>query len=204
MRGVVVRQSSSTLHLAHDRIKGAVRVLRGAEVAQARVWLGGEPFEERGRQPRFADTGLAGKEHHLALTGLCSRPAPKQQFEFFFPPDEGSQTGRVQRLEAAFHRSRSQRRPGPRRPCNALEVFCPEVLKLKQTAEKPSRALGYNNHVRLGDPLQPRRKVRRLAHDRLLLGRASANEVAHDNEPSGNADAGLQRGAGVETGNRRD
>jgi hypothetical protein len=27
----------------------------------------GEPFEERGREPRFADAGLAGEQHHLAL-----------------------------------------------------------------------------------------------------------------------------------------
>ena len=32
-RGVVMRQSSGTFHLADDRIKGAVGVLRGAEVA---------------------------------------------------------------------------------------------------------------------------------------------------------------------------
>ena len=42
-------------------------------------------------------------KHHLTLAGLCSRPAPQQQFEFFFPPDERGQAARVQRLEAAFH-----------------------------------------------------------------------------------------------------
>ena len=31
------------------------------------------------------------------------RPAPQQQFEFFFPPDELSQAARVHSLEAAFH-----------------------------------------------------------------------------------------------------
>ena len=81
LRGVVVRHSGGTFHLADDRIKRAVGVLRRAEIAQPRVRLAGEAFQKRGRQPRFADAGLAGKQHHLAFAGLCSRPAPKQQFD---------------------------------------------------------------------------------------------------------------------------
>ena len=188
-----MRQSGGTFHLADDRIKRAVGVLRRAEIAQARVRLGGEAFQQRGREPRFADTGLAGEEHHLAFAGLCPRPAPQQQFEFFFPPDEGGQAGRVQRLEAAFRRTRPQRRPGPHRPGDALEVLCPEVLQLEEIAEKLSRALGDDHHVRLGDPLQARREVRRLADDAALLRLARSDQVADDNEPGGNADTGLQR-----------
>ena len=131
-----MRQSGGTLHLADDRIKRAVSVLRGAEVAQARVRLGSEAFQQRGREPRFSDTGLAGEQHHLAFTGLCPRPAPKQQFEFFFPPDQRGQTRRVQCLKAAFRRTRPQRRPGSHRLGDTLEVFCSEVLELKQIAEK--------------------------------------------------------------------
>ena len=62
-----------------------------------------EAFQQRGREPRFADAGLAGEQHHLAFAGLCLRPAPQQQFEFFFAPDQLSQAAYVQRLEAAFH-----------------------------------------------------------------------------------------------------
>ena len=64
-------------------------MLRRAEIAQARVRLGGEAFEQRGREPRFADAGLAGEQHHLAFTGLCSRPAPQQQFAFLLPARQG-------------------------------------------------------------------------------------------------------------------
>ena len=137
-----MRQSGGTFHLADDRIKRAVGVLRRAEIAQARVRLVGEAFQKRGREPRFADAGLAGEQHHLAFTGLCPRPTPQQQFEFFFPPDEGSQAGRVQRLEAALHGTCPQRRPGPHRPGDALEVLGPEVLKLEEIAEESSRAFG--------------------------------------------------------------
>jgi len=56
---VVVRQSCSTFHLANDRIKRAIGVLRGAEVTQTRVRSGGEALQKRCREPRFPDTGLA-------------------------------------------------------------------------------------------------------------------------------------------------
>src|ERR1700745_2094544 len=100
--------------------------------------LGSEAFEQRGREARFADAGLAGEQHHLTFAGLRSRPAPQQQLGLFFPADEGGQAGRVQRLETAFDGSPSQRRPGPRGPCDALEVLWSEVLELEQVAEELS------------------------------------------------------------------
>ena len=69
---------------------------------------------------------------------LCLRPAPQQQFEFFFAPDKLRQAARVQSLEAAFDGSRSQCRPCSHRPCDALEVLCPKVLKLEQIAQRAS------------------------------------------------------------------
>ena len=92
LRRIVAAQSSGALHLADDGIKCAVRVLRRAEIAQPRVRLAGEAFEKRRREPRFADAGLAGEQHHLALTRLCAGPAPQQRREFFFPPNERGQT----------------------------------------------------------------------------------------------------------------
>ena len=111
----------------------------------------------------------------MAFAGLCPRPAPKQQFEFFFPPDQRSQTRRVQCLEAAFRRTRPQRRPGSHRAGDTLEVFCPEVLKLKQIVKKSPGSFGDDHRVRLGEPLQARRKVRRLADNRLLLSRTRSS-----------------------------
>jgi hypothetical protein len=48
----------------------------------------------------FLDTRLARNQHHPAFARLGPGPAPKQQFGFFFPPDEGSQAGRMHGLEA--------------------------------------------------------------------------------------------------------
>ena len=203
LRGVVVRQSGGPFHLADDRIKRAVGVLRRAEITQAGVRLAGEVFQQRGREPRFADAGLAGEQHHLAFAGLGPRPAPQQQFEFFFSTDQLRQAARVERLEAALYRTRPQRCPGPHRSGDALEVLGPEVLQLEQITEKFSCAFGDDHAVRLGDPLQTRRQVRRLADDAALLRLSSSDQVADDNEPRGNADAGLQGSIRLEVGYRR-
>jgi tetratricopeptide (TPR) repeat protein len=91
-----VCQAGSTFHLADDRVKRAVGVLRRAEIAQACVRLSGDAFQQRRREPGLADPGLAGEEHHLAFTSLCPRPPPQQQFEFFFPPYQLRQTAASQ------------------------------------------------------------------------------------------------------------
>src|ERR1700744_5878309 len=131
--------------------------------------LASEAFQKRSRKARFADTSPPGNEHHLTFAGLALGPAPKQQFEFFFPPDERSQAGRVQRLEPTFRRTRPQRCPGSHRSGNALEILWSEVLQLKEIAEKSSRGLGNDHHVRVCDPLQTRRQIRRLADNTTLL-----------------------------------
>ena len=52
-----------------------------------------------------------------------------------------------------------------------------------------------DDHVRLGDPLQARREVRRLADDAALLRLPRSDQVADHDQPGRNADAGLQRSA---------
>jgi hypothetical protein len=156
------------------------------------VRLADEAFHERRSKPRLPDTCLAGKQHHLTFTPLCPRPAPKKQFEFFFPPDQRGQTRRVQCLEAAFRRTSPQRRPGSHRPDDTLEVFRPEVLELKQIAKESPGSFSDDHHVRLGDPLQTRREVRGLTDDAALLRFTRADQVADHDQPSGYANASLQ------------
>ena len=95
-------KSSGALDLADSRIQCAVSVLWRAEIAQARMWLASKPFQQRRSQSGFANAGFAGEQHHLPLAGLCFRPAPQQQFEFFFSSDKLRQAARVESLEAAF------------------------------------------------------------------------------------------------------
>ena len=102
----------------------------------------------------------------------------------------------MQGVKAAPHGTRSQRRPGPRRAGDALEVAGPEVLQLEEIAEQPSRAVGDDDGTRLGESLQARREVWRLADHRLLLRRTRADQVADHDKPGGDTDPHLQRNAG--------
>ena len=85
LRFVVVHQAGGAFHLADDRIKRAVRVLRRAEIAQARVRLGGEAFQQRGREPRFADARLARQQYHLAFAGLGSATSAAAAIRILLP-----------------------------------------------------------------------------------------------------------------------
>src|SRR5215831_9178810 len=96
----------------------------------------------------------------------------------------------MQGFEAAFNGTRPQRRPGPYWPGDALEVYRVEVLKFEKIAEKLSRALGDDDHVRLGKPLQARREVRRFTNDAPLLHLSRSDQVANHDEPGRNADTG--------------
>src|SRR5262249_8255539 len=160
-------------------------------------------FEKISCEPRFADARFAGNQDDLTLAALRPRPAPQQQLGFFLAPDEGSQTARMQGLEAAFDGARPQRHPGPRRLGEALEVPGPEVLQFKEIAQKSTRAVANDDHVRLGNLLQPRREIRRLANDAALLRLPRAEEIADDDQPGRNSDTGPQ-GKRFERAHRRD
>src|SRR5262249_9819021 len=103
-------------------------------------------------------------------------------------------------LEPTFHQTRSQRRPVSHWRGNAFEVPRPKVLKLEEGAEKSSRAVGDDDCIRLGDPLQSCREVRGLADNATLLSFARADQVAYHNEPRRDADPYLQG----HTGRRRE
>jgi hypothetical protein len=108
-------QAGGAFHLADDRVEGAVRALRRAEIAQARVRFGGKAFQRRSR----AAISRYLPRRRAARTRLCPRPAPHKQFRFFFPPDEGGQAGRVRaskRLATELARSAAHARVGPVMP----------------------------------------------------------------------------------------
>src|SRR5215831_6141676 len=142
-----MRKAGGSFHLADDRMQRAVRALRRAEIAQARVRLGSDVLEQRRSEPRFADPGLATKQHHLSFTGLCLGPPPKKQFKFFLTADKGGEVARMQRLETALYRTRPQCGPCPYWRCDSLKVRWPEVLKLEETTEKSLGVVGDDDGV---------------------------------------------------------
>jgi len=54
-----MRQSCGSFQLPYDWMKRAIRVLRGTEIAQARVRFTNEVLQQRGSEPRFADACLS-------------------------------------------------------------------------------------------------------------------------------------------------
>ena len=199
-----MRQSGGTLHLVDDRIKCAIRVLWGTEIAQASVGLSGEAFHKRGGEPRFADPRLTGDQDHLTFAGLCPGPAPQQQFRLFLPADEAGQSACAQRLKTALHGTRPQRRPGLRRPGDPLEFLRPEVLQFKEVADKASRAPGDDDRIRRGDPLQACGQIRRLANDPAFLGFPGANKITDNDQARRDPDAHLERILGAQLADRFD
>ena len=78
------------------------------------MWLIAEPLAKRPDQTRFADTGLAGQQHHLPFTFLGSLPALEQQTDLMFAPDHGQLVSPpVHSREAAFGDTLAQDVVGP-------------------------------------------------------------------------------------------
>ena len=68
-----------------------------------------------------------------------------------------------------------------------------EILDVEQRANLPPRALGSNEHARLGQRLQAGGKVWRLPDNAAFLRRTRTDQIADHDEPGGNADPYLQR-----------
>ena len=98
----------------------------------------------------------------------------------------------MQRLEAALGGALAHHPRGHHRRAQAPELDGTEILVLEQPAGQPPRARRDHHRPRLGQCLQPRREVRRLADHRLLLRRTLADQIADDHQPGGDADPHLQ------------
>jgi hypothetical protein len=73
----------------------------------------------------------------------------------------------------------------------SLEVRPAKLLISEQIPQQTMRALGDDHASGRGKLLQPRRKVRRLANDGLLLRSPRADQVANDHKARCDADASL-------------
>ena len=143
-------------------------------------------------KPRFADPGLAGEQHHLALAAFCPVHRRSSSSISSSRPTSGVRP-RAQRLEPAERPVLRQHAPGALRLGEPLERLRAEIGKLEQFAPiKLSRALGDDDGVRLRQCLQPGGEIGRFADDRLLLRRARADQIADHHQPGRDSDPQLQ------------
>ena len=140
----------------------------------------------------FADAGLAGNQHDRALAALRLLPAAHQQRQLLVAADERCR-GRAQRLEAALGTALAQYPRGCDRRRQASDLEGAEILVVEEPAGQMPRARRDHHGSRLGQRLQPRREVRRLADHRLLLRRPLADQIADHDQPGGDPDPHLQR-----------
>src|SRR5262249_3702182 len=119
-RPIVSCQTSGSLHLFDDWMECAVRVLRGAEVAQARMRLLGDALHQRGRKSALANTSLSAQRDDLTFASFGVSPPAQQQFEFVLASDEFGEVFTVQCLESALHRTRPRHHPSMYKPWDTL------------------------------------------------------------------------------------
>ena len=152
-----------------------------------------EPPAQRPNEARLADAGLARQQHHLAVALLGSLPVLEQQADLMLATDKRRQACPVQRLEPALGGAFPDHAPRPHRNGKALQGLQAEFGELEQPANQLPGAGGDHHRARLGQGLQPRREVRRVADHRLLARRAFADQLADDHRAGGDADTGRER-----------
>ena len=184
---VVAGETRGALELLDDGMEGGAGVVGRALVAQPQVRFRFDMLADGSDDPRLADARLARQEHRLPLAVLGLLPAIEQQGDLLLAPDQRREPGRA-RLEPALDRARPGDPPHRHRVGEALQHLRPEILEFERAADQPPRRGSDQDRVGLRQRLQPGRQVGRLADDRLLLGRAFADQVADDHHPGGDAD----------------
>jgi hypothetical protein len=192
VRVVLALDARGPLELGDDRMERALRVVRGAEVAQAGMPLAMHGILERGRQPRLADAGLAGNKHHPPLAALLDLgPAPPQQVDLLLAANQAG-AARAQRLEAARHAALRQDLAGTGLLGAALQLRGVELAIVEQAAEQVPRAARDHHGPRRCKACQARGEKRRCADGGGLRCRSIAALAEHD-ETRRDADARRQR-----------
>ena len=150
-----------------------------------------EALPERLRQSRFPDPRLGRDQHDASGTRFRVRPSALQQFEFLVATDEWA-LARAQRFEPAADPTLAEDTVSRNRRRQPFDLDLTEALIIEQVPDQPARALGDDDRLGFGQPLQPRCKIWRLANDGLLLGGARPDQVADHREPSRQTNADLQ------------
>jgi hypothetical protein len=123
-----------------------------------------DAFGKRRREPRLADAGLAGDQHHPPVAALRSLPPAQKHFDFLVAPDQRRRPG-AQRFEAALLAAFAQDQPYGVWLGETGQPLRPEILEIEQSADLTSGASEDHQAGRWSDRLQSRREVGSLAND---------------------------------------
>src|SRR6185312_13912188 len=192
LQAVVICKPGHTFKLTDDRIKRAVGVVRRTEIAQARVRLSADMFQERRGQSRLAYPRLARQQYHLTCAGFCPRPAAQQQADLFLASNQIRQASRMHRLETAGHGTGLQYRPSAYPLRHPFDMLRAQILELEDIAQETPRVVGDHHLIWLSAALQTRSEVRRLPDDAAFPQTARIRHLADDHQAGGNPDPCLQ------------
>jgi hypothetical protein len=112
------------------------------------MWIGSDALFQLDDQPRLADAGLSGDQHHAALAGFRLAPAALQQVELLVAADHRCQRTAVERLGAAGERGLAAHAPDALGCIEAFQFDGAKVLHVKQAAQQ--RARRFAHHERVG------------------------------------------------------
>ena len=159
----------------------AILVMWRTEIAQPSRRLASDALGQRLGEARLAYPWLSCKQHNAALASLGLPPAPKQQIELLGAADQ-RRLGATKRSKPAFNTTLADHAPRALLQGEALQLLLSQILHLEQRADQPTRRVGDDHRVRLGEGLQAGCQVRRLADHCLLLRGARAEKIADHDE----------------------
>ena len=174
----------------------AGRVVGRALVEQADVGLVLEPLAQLAHQARLADPGLARR---------AAPPGPRRPWPAASgaaaarSPPRGRPAASGPRVWRASKRPSARPSPATRHAASGSAKPLRRCGPRSSSSNRPptSRRVAWliTTAARLGQRLQARRQVRRLADHRLLLRRALADQVADHDQAGRDADPGRERRA---------
>ena len=150
--------------------------------------LAGGGFGERLDDARLADPRFAGEKRDASVAPACRAPRIRKEVEFLLAPHQGRERADSKRVETGLGLARAHNPPcadGLREP---LERVLAELGAFEQAADEPMGHGSDDDGIRFRQPLQPGGEIGRLAENRMLLGRAFANDVAGDHQAGGDPD----------------
>ena len=146
---------------------------------------------EPGHEARFANPGLAGDQHHLALPFPCQPLARQRECNLRLAPDKADRARGANGFEAALRYGSTLDRPDRDGLADTFHLAAAEAAKREQIAKQRARRSGNDNRARLGQALESGSDVRCISDRCLLLRRLSADEVANHHEPGRDGDPHL-------------